>query len=775
MGFAGATPSRHTSTGLRLSSDAVLLPAAVSALAIGGFLYALDRPDAALWVFFAGTAIVLAPTAYGAIRAIARRQTGVDVVAVLAMVAALVLGEPLVGVIIAVMLASGSALERFAVGRARREISALLARAPRVAHRRAGEDVVDVEVSALVPGDTILVKPGEVLPADGIVVGAPAVLDQSALTGEAAPASVLPGDVVRSGATNVGGPLELRVRASAEKSTYESIVRLVAAAEASKSKLVRLADRYAGLFVFVALAIAAVAWVASRDPVRALAVLVVATPCPLILAAPAAIIAGVSRAARHGILAKGGAPLETLARMRVLLLDKTGTITAGRPQVIAVESFGPLSDDELVRLAASAEQVSVHPFAPAILAEARDRGLDLSFPTNATEAMGSGIEARVGGTRVKVGQRRWVAPSAPMTAGLRSIDLRTAVEGSSSVFVSADGALAGVLVLQDPIRAEAPRALRALRKAGVQRIHMITGDHPDVADLVGDVVGVDRVFAERAPDEKVEVVRLVRAEGVTAMVGDGVNDAPALALADVGVAMGARGAAAAAEAADIVLTADRLEGLLLGVHIAKQTRHIALESVLVGMGLSFVAMIAAAGGFIAPVAGAILQEGIDVAVILNALRALGGRGHLPKRGRQARELGQKLETAHRTLRPRIGELSSLAARLDQLPPATARAELDRARVMLENEILPHEREEQATAYPVIVRLTKDEDPTGPLIRTHHEIHRLVRLYARLVDRLPAEGPSAEDLRDLRRALYGLHAVLTLHFAQEDELYSMLET
>jgi hypothetical protein len=307
----------------------------------------------------------------------------------------------------------------------------------------------------------------------------------------------------------------------------------------------------------------------------------------------------------------------------------------------------------------------------------------------------------------------------------------------------------------------------------MRHIHMVTGDHPDVAELVGDALGVDRVFAERTPDEKVEVVELVRSEGVSAMVGDGINDAPALALADVGIAMGARGATAASEAADVVLTGDRLEGLVLAIRIAQRTRRIALQSIGVGMGLSLAAMCGAAIGVITPIAGAILQEAIDVLVILNALRALGSGGLAPVRAETA-GLARGLAAAHRSLRPHVSELAALASRLDSLPPPEARTQLERLRAMLEEELLPHEREEQETAYPVLGRMLGQEDPTGPLIQTHHEIHRLTRLFGRLVAQLPAEGPRPEDLRDLCRVLYGLHAILTLHFAQEEELYSMLE-
>ncbi len=750
------------------------LVVALTGLAAGAALHVagttLDR-----WAWAATNAVVLVPTVVSAVRGLLRRETSVDLIAVLAMTGALVLGEYLAGAIIAVMLTGGAALEHFAVARARRELSALLKRAPRVAHRRSGADFVDVAIAEVKLGDILVIKPGEVVPADGIVSSGTAMLDESALSGESKPVQLEVGTPVRSGGTNAGAPFELRVSAPAAESTYAGILRLVEAAEKSKAPFVRLADRYALGFLGLTLVLAATAWVAGGSAVRALAVLVVATPCPLILAAPAAIIAGVSRAAKHGIIIKGGGPLETLARIKVLLLDKTGTVTSARPQVVAVETFGDVASDVLVRHAASVEQLSVHPFAPALLAEARSRNLELAFPSDVHEEMGTGIAGTVDGRRVAVGQLAFAAPNMPLTPALRSIAMRTAVEGSSSVFVSLDGSLAGALLLQDPIRPEAPRALRSLRAAGVQHIYMVTGDHPDVAELVGDALGFDRVFAERAPEEKVEVIKVVSKEGTTAMVGDGINDAPALALADVGIAMGARGATAASEAADIVLTADRLEGLVLAVRIAQRTRRIALQSVFVGMGLSVVAMVFAAAGYLTPVVGAVLQEVIDVLVIVNALRALGGGGLVAPNRVEVKTIAQGLASAHRTLVPQVGELAALAARLDGLEPNEARKQLERMRAMLENELLPHERDEQKVAYPLLGKMLPKEDPTGPLIQTHHEIHRLTRLFGRMVAQLPSAGPNPEDLRDLRRVLYGLHAILTLHFAQEDELYSLFQS
>jgi heavy metal translocating P-type ATPase len=762
-----------SSPGKSLTFERVLTLGAFLGLGAGGVFRALGEPRTALLCWAATTLLVLLPSAWSALRALLRRETGVDLIAIAAMLGSLLLEEYLAGAIIAVMLRGGEALEDYAARRARRELRGLLERVPTETHRRVGDRLETIPIDAVAQGDLLLVKPGEVIPVDGVLVSDVAILDQSALTGESKPVELRAGALLSSGASNTGAPFELRATATAEASTYAGIVRLVSAAESSKAPFVRLADRYANWFLLSTALLAVAAWAFSGEVERALAVLVVATPCPLIIAAPAAIIAGVSRAARHGVIVKGGGPLEALAQMTQLLLDKTGTVTTAVPRVTSVERLGSLTPDEILHFAGSLEQMSVHPFAPVIVSEARSRGLTLSFPERAREQPGTGVEGNVDGRTVRLGQIEWVAGPGERPAALRSVETRTAVEGSSSVFVSVDGVLEGAIILQDQIRPEAPRTLRELRKLGVAHLHMVTGDHPDAAELIGDAVGVDRVFSERTPAEKVEVVELVRRDGTTAMVGDGMNDAPALALADVGIAMGARGAAAAAEAADVVITGDRLDGLLNAVRIARRTRRIALESVIAGMALSLVAMLAAALGYLEPVYGALLQEGIDVAVILNALRALGGRDLDFRGSATTQKLARDLEAEHHDLSPLLAELPSLAARLDALEPQTAREELRRVEKLLTEKLLPHEREEQETAYPLVARLMKPEDPTGPLIQTHHEIQRLVRLYGRLVERLPPEGPGPDDLRDLRRALYGLHAILVLHFAQEEEVYSVL--
>lgn len=767
-------PPQSPPRDLRALFEPLLLAIAVLGLAAGGVAWALGSLGLATYLWGAVTAIVLARTLVEVTAGFLRRELGVDLIAVLAMAGSLALGEWLAGAIIAVMVTGGSSLERFAAGRARRELSALLERAPRMAHVWRDDALVDVDPKLVASGDRLLVRPGEVVPVDGILQSEAGVLDESALTGEARPVSILAGQPIRSGGLNAGPPLEMVATANAEASTYAAIVRLVREASESKARFVRLADRYAFVFLVATLVLAGGAWLVTGDAVRALAVVVVATPCPLILAVPVAIVAGVSRAAKHGVIVKGGAVLEKLATARVLLLDKTGTITAGRPRVATIEAFREHSPDELLRLCASVEQISAHPFAPGILAEARDRGLRLSFPTNASEVAGRGVEGDVDGLRVAVGQLAYVAKDEVRSPSARSVELRCAIEGSASVFVSVGGRLAGALIVDDPIRPEAPRVLHTLRKEGLSRIHMVTGDHPDIAELVGDAVGVDRVFAERTPEEKVATVKETRAEGPTIMVGDGVNDAPALALADVGVAMGARGAAAAAESADVVLTSDRLEGLLLALRVSRRSLRIARQSVFVGMGASIVAMLFAAAGYLPPVAGALLQEGIDLVVILNALRALGGRRLVPKHVPGNEALAASLRDRHRELRAQIEAMSSLATRLDTLGPEEARKSLEEMRAFVEKELLPHEHEEERAAYPVVVALLPGEDPTAPLVQTHREIARLSRLFSRLVDRVREGAPLAGELRDLRRILYGLHAILVLHFAQEDELYAVLE-
>jgi heavy metal translocating P-type ATPase len=746
----------------------VVLAATAAGLAAGVVAWLAGDHELAQQAWATVTVLALVPLAAGVLKELLRRQPGVDLIALLSMSVALVLGQALAGAVVALMLSGGQALEAYASARARRELSSLLARAPRSVRRHSGSGLESVPLEEVGRGDLLLVGPGEVVPVDGVAV-TKVVLDESTLTGESRPSERGPGGLVRSGSVNAGAPFDLRAVSMAENSTYAGIVRLVQEAQASKAPFVRMADRYALVFLPITLATAAGAWALSGDPVRALAVLVVATPCPLILAAPVAIVAGISREARRGLIVKGGGALETLARASIVVLDKTGTLTAGAARVSAIEVFGEWPAGEVLRLAASLDQVSAHVFAPAIVTAAAARRLTLSLPGDVEEKSGAGVRGEVEGHSISLGRAAWAANSSRLPEAVASIRRRCAVEGASSVFVGVDGELAGALILDDPIRGDAPRAIRELRHSGVRRVVVATGDHPDVGALVGAAVGADAVLAEQTPEGKVAAVRQERVSGITVMVGDGVNDAPALAAADVGVAMGARGATASSEAADVVMTVDRLDRLAEGLRIARRTRRIAVQSVVAGMSLSVAAMAAAAAGFLPPVAGALLQEGIDVLVILNALRALSGSTESPSLAGLPAGIGD----GHRDLLTVVDRVQEVADRLGEVSPSVARHDLYDLSRLLDERLLPHEAADDAALYPLVAKMIGGADPIGPMNRGHFEIRRLAGMLSRLVRELPESGPTSADYRDLRRVLYGLHAILRLHFAQEDESFLSL--
>lgn len=609
-------------TGLATARARLLLVIiALAGLAGGGIVSFLGNGVWAERLWFAGTLPVLAALIIEIVTSLRRGQVGLDIVAGLSMSAALAFGEPLAGNVVALMYAGGQQLESFAEGRARREMTALLGRVARTAMRyAAGNQLEEVAIERLAPGDRILVRHGEVIPADGKVADGEALLDEAALTGEALPVRRIAGEDTLSGSTCAGDAFELIVVREAAESTYANIVRLVETAQQSKAPMVRMADRYAIWFLLFTVVLAGVAWGLSGDRLRALAVLVVATPCPLILAVPVAIISGMSRSAARGVLIKNGGALEALARVRTAIIDKTGTLTFGRALVTKIRTVGAWDQDEVVRLAASLDQASAHVTAEALVTASRERGLSLSSPSEVQETAGTGIEGIVEGRRIVVGGSDFV--HARSVAG-NPRDLRAGLaQGTVVVAVAVDGTVAGIIVLADPVRPDAVGVLAAFRKAGIRRIVLASGDRDDVVAEVGRQLGVDVAQGELDPAAKVGVVLNERATAPVMMVGDGVNDAPALALADVGVAMGARGSAASSEAADIVLLVDQLDRLADALFVAHRTRRIALQSVVAGIGLSVTAMVVAALGHLSPVQGALTQELIDVAVILNALRAL---------------------------------------------------------------------------------------------------------------------------------------------------------
>jgi heavy metal translocating P-type ATPase len=548
-----------------------------------------------------------------------RGRWGIDLLAITAIGATVVVGEYIAALVIVLMLTGGEALEDYAQGRATRELTDLLKRSPRNAHRvEASGDLVDIAVEDVNPGDVLLVKPAETVPVDGELLSEAGSFDESALTGESLPVERSRGGSVLSGTVNGPAAVRIKATATAKESQYSQIVALVQEAAASRAPTVRLADRYAIPFTVVAFAMAGVAWFISGDPVRFVEVLVVATPCPLLIAAPVAFLAGTSRAAKAGVIIKNAGTLEQLSKVRTAVFDKTGTLTAGKPTLVAVRRAGSDSPGEetLLQLAASAEQFSSHVFATSVMASAAERGLPLLPSTAATEHATNGVAARVGNHDVVVGKAAFVREQ---TTGFEHSEL---AGGQLAIYVGVDGRYAGTLIMSDPLRVNAVDTLGKLRELGVRESLLLTGDAESTARSIAAQAGMETVLAECLPGDKVRAVAGLKTRPVM-MVGDGVNDAPVLAAADVGIAMGARGATAASESADVVILLDDLSTVAVAVDVGQYTLRIARTSIWTGILLSLVLMVFASWGFIVPVAGALLQELVDLATILNALRALG--------------------------------------------------------------------------------------------------------------------------------------------------------
>jgi heavy metal translocating P-type ATPase len=771
---AGAAEMTDRTPSWESRADWVLLVTSVALLAGGVVAWMLDATTVEVVCWTAGTLAGVVMSTWWIIQSLRERRFGVDVIALLALIGALLIGEPFAGAVVTVMLATGRLLDSLAAARARRDLSLLVQRAPRRARRVDGARVTEVPVEQVQRGDRLLVAPGEVVPVDGHLVAA-AVLDESSLTGESFPVERQAGETVRSGSVNAGDAVGVTATKDAASSSYAQILRLVEQAQASSAPFVRAADRIAVYFVPFTLLLAGLAWLISRDPVRAVAVLVVATPCPLILAAPIAIMSGLSRAARFGVVIKGGMALEQLAQGRILLLDKTGTVTRGKPAVVDIVSAdnGP-DPDEVLRLAASLDQVSPHVLAESIVGAANARGLALILPTEMKEQHGAGAQGYVEGRSVRLGNADWALEGQTLD-WLTVVRQRAAVGSQLTVFVAVDGVPAGVLLLEDPVRPDARRIIRALRSAGVTRTVLLTGDRSDVAETVGHLVGVDSVRAEVDPAGKVATVLAESERGPTIMVGDGINDAPALAAAGVGVALAAGGATASSEAADVVLTVDRIDSLADAIGIARRSSRIAVQAAVVGMGLSLVAMVAAALGLLPPAAGALLQEVIDVLAIGLALRAvLPGRSARRSMPAEEEALTTEMFAEHRTVLALVERIPAVADGL--AATAESLAAVRGLSVSLQQELLPHERREESELLPAMEKWVGVPDSTAGLSRAHTEIELHAGRLVRQLAGIDGETLRPSDLPQLRRILYGLYGVLRLHNAEEEEvLFSRLRS
>ncbi|MCP8999380.1 heavy metal translocating P-type ATPase [Pseudarthrobacter sp. RMG13] len=602
-----------------------LVAATVAAGLIVVVLVAAGQEPAAQWTASAYALLVALFRSGSMVNSLLKGRWGIDLLAVTAIVTTVAVGEYVASLIIVLMLSGGEALEVIAQGRATRELRALLERVPQTAHRELpGRPPEDVPAAEVRPGDILLVKPSEVVPVDGVLLSDSGSFDESTLTGESLPVEHHQGDTLLSGSVNGEMAVHMEAASTAKDSQYSQIVALVQEAASSRPPVVRLADRYAIPFTLFAFALAGAGWYFSQDPGRFAQVLVVATPCPLLIAAPVAFLAGTSRAAHAGIIIKNGGTLEQLARVRTAVFDKTGTLTHGRPTLHGVHvsraASGEISEDRLLQLAASAEQYSSHVLASSVIDAARRRGLELLEGTNAFEHATQGVTATCGNQTVVVGKPGFVRS---ITTGFEEAGI---AGGQLAVYVGVDGRFGGALIMSDPLRDNALSTLAELRRLGVRETLLLTGDARATAEQIAASAGISRFEASCLPGDKVSIVAGLRERPVM-MVGDGVNDAPVLAAADVGVAMGAKGSTAASESADVVIMLDDLSKAALAVEIGQHTVRIALASIWTGILLSVGLMIAAVFGYIPAVAGALLQELVDLATILNALRALRAGRH----------------------------------------------------------------------------------------------------------------------------------------------------
>lgn len=587
---------------------------------IGLALQFSSHHTAAKWLLSIVAMAETLPLLWGMWQKFRSGSYGLDILAATAIVASVMLGQYWAAIVVVLMLTGGESLEDYAEHRAKSELDALLKHAPQIAHLFSKGKLVDVKVSELKVGDKILIKPGEVVPVDAIIIEGIASFDESSLTGESIPQTKQLNDNLLSGSTNIDGAVTAKALASAENSQYQQIIKLVRSAAASQAPFVRLADRYSIPFTIAAYLIAGTVWVITGDAMRFLEVIIVATPCPLLLAAPIALISGMTRASRYGIIVKTGSALEKLSLAKSIAFDKTGTLTKGELKVDSTQTFGSFSKSEVLGLAASLEQSSNHVMALAIVQGSKNMNLKITPAKHVKEFSGRGLMASVKHHQVIVGRLTLLTEhEIKLPSKFKPQDIN-----HTAVYVAIDGQLAGIIKLSDEIRPESKETLQRLHKLGLTDAIMITGDNSTVANKIAKELEIDHVYAETLPADKLHLLEAIKDRPLI-FVGDGVNDAPALTAADVGIALGARGSTAASESADLVIMLNDLGRVATAIAIAKRTFFIAKQSILVGIGISLGLMILFSTGKFSPLMGAIVQEFVDVIVIFNALRAHTGK------------------------------------------------------------------------------------------------------------------------------------------------------
>jgi heavy metal translocating P-type ATPase len=583
---------------------------------IGLVLELTKNHTAAHWLLGTVAILELIPLLAGMWQDLRTGRYGVDILAATAIVASVILGQYWAAIVVVIMLTGGEALEDFAERRAKSELDALLKHSPKKARVIRKGKVAEVKVSEIHAGDKIIVNAGDLVPVDSVILEGTASFDESSLTGESLPQNKDVGDALLSGSINLDGPVTAKASASAADSQYQQIIKLVRAAAASQAPFVRLADRYSIPFTVLAYAIAIAVWLATGEAIRFLAVIIVATPCPLLLAAPIAVISGMSRASRYGIIVKTGTALERFAGVKTIAFDKTGTLTKGILKVDSVVAFDPHTKAEVLSLAASLEQNSNHVVAGAIVSAAIDQKVKYSRAKHVKEVPGQGLVAQLKGQQIIAGRLSLLQQyEIELPQKLNANKLQ-----QTAVYLAADGRLAGVITFKDEVRDASLATINRLHQLGVNEVIMATGDNLSTAQAVANKLGIDQVYASALPADKLHVV-YEKAHRPVAFVGDGINDAPVLTAADVGVALGAKGSAAASESADLVIMTDDISRVASALEITKGTFKIARQSILIGIALSIALMLVFATGRFSPLAGAIVQEVVDVVVIFNALRA----------------------------------------------------------------------------------------------------------------------------------------------------------
>jgi heavy metal translocating P-type ATPase len=580
-------------------------------------------------IWFAGLLLTGSPVVARTLRGMLAGRFAADVVALLAIIGAVALLQPIVGLVIVLMQTGGEWLEEFAQGRASRAVQELEAMAPATAHLVTDAGVKDVRAEDVAVGDTLLLRPGDLVPCDSVVLDGSSQVDASRLTGEPVPVSAAKGTRLMSGSLNGSGALTIQALAVSGESQYARIVQLVRSAQASKTPLQRTADRYAVWFTPLTVVVCVVTYLFSNDAERVLAILAVATPCPLILATPVAVLGGINRTARRQIIVRHGTALEKIGETTVAVFDKTGTITIGKPEVRRVVATRVGTEHEVLRLASGVEQRSSHLLARTLVEKALSLSIDVPDARNIVESAGRGVSGEVDGHNVLVGSMSYVRDKYPNIPAAQEKSTADKLDHGVRLlaFVVVDGELVGTVEYADSLRHDARDFFRRLKALGIARILLLSGDHEANTRSVAESVGLTEFEGDLLPQDKVARVQaLVDGGDTVLMVGDGTNDAPALSAATVGVALAGHGGGITAEAADIVLTTDDLSRVADAIEISRWTMRIATQGIRFGLGLSILAMLAASLGYVAPVAGAVLQEGIDLAVILNALRASSSPG-----------------------------------------------------------------------------------------------------------------------------------------------------